>query len=172
MEEMGIIRRVDALGRIVIPREFRKLNRIEVGDPVEMRAMADGEIVIRKVDMSAQLKSIGAIALESLALHTDKAMGVCSPEKWLEFSGRNPFATDELPDAVASAVKQTKSSVIECKPQDGEAVAKYMGVYPVCGDAGAYGAIVVFSDVAPTASEKALFETVVAFAGKGLMRKF
>ena len=30
MEQMGIVRRLDALGRVVIPREFRKLNRIEV----------------------------------------------------------------------------------------------------------------------------------------------
>ena len=86
MEQMGIVRRLDALGRVVIPREFRKLNRIEVGDPLEIRALANGDILVRKVDLSAQLRSIGAIALSSLAPHTHNTVGVCTPEEWLMFS--------------------------------------------------------------------------------------
>ncbi|MDE6399224.1 MAG: AbrB/MazE/SpoVT family DNA-binding domain-containing protein, partial [Clostridiales bacterium] len=111
MEETGIIRRLDALGRIVIPREFRKLHRIEVGDPLEMRANASGEITIRKVDVSAQLKSVGALAISALTPHIDTQLAVCSCEDWLLFSGGKSVKQPELPEALQSDMQQQTNCV-------------------------------------------------------------
>lgn len=52
MKATGIVRRVDELGRYVIPKEFRKMLGIKEGDPVECFATKDGEIVLRKYDNS------------------------------------------------------------------------------------------------------------------------
>lgn len=54
MQTNGIIRRIDDLGRIVIPREYRRLYSIEVGDPMEISAK-EGEILIKKVDTAHAL---------------------------------------------------------------------------------------------------------------------
>ncbi len=170
MEETGIIRRLDALGRIVIPREFRKLNRIEVGDPVEMRALSDGEILLRKVDMSAQLRSLGQMALPLLADKVDKLIGVCSQEEWLQFSARCEFEGEELPAPLAKAVTERKSSVVACDGQDKRALTKYVAIYPIFGDTGVFGAYALFTDTEPTATEKALFETMAGFTGKSLQK--
>ena len=171
MEEMGIIRRLDALGRIVIPREFRKLNRIEVGDPLEMRALSTGEILIGKVDLSAQLKSVGALAIASVREHTDKLIGVCSPDTWLDFSTRCEFRGKELPEKLAAAVREHKSSVIKCDESDKKAVARYVAIYPVYGDTGVFGALALFTDTEPNETERTLMEAVASFTGKS-MQKF
>lgn len=64
METNGIIRRIDDLGRIVIPREFRRLHGIDLGDPMEISATPNGEIIVKKADTSEEL---GKIAKKSRA---------------------------------------------------------------------------------------------------------
>lgn len=50
MKPKGVIRRVDHLGRVVIPIDFRRANYIQDGDPIEMYTNANNEIIIRKYD--------------------------------------------------------------------------------------------------------------------------
>ena len=50
MKNRGVIRRIDHLGRVVIPKDFRRANYIQDGDPIEMFTNSDNEIVIRKYD--------------------------------------------------------------------------------------------------------------------------
>lgn len=50
----GIVRNVDVLGRIVIPKEFRKSLNISEGDPVEISCV-DGEIRVRKHNNSCSV---------------------------------------------------------------------------------------------------------------------
>ncbi len=48
MKATGIVRRIDDLGRVVIPREVRKSVRIKESDPLEIFITKDGEIVLKK----------------------------------------------------------------------------------------------------------------------------
>lgn len=47
MRATGIIRRIDDLGRVVIPREIRRALCIEEGDPLEVYTSKDGEVIFR-----------------------------------------------------------------------------------------------------------------------------
>lgn len=172
MEEMGIIRRLDALGRVVIPREFRKLNRIEVGDPLEIRALEGGEILVKKVDLSAQLKSVGAMAVTVLGEQIDKAVGVCTPQEWLLFSDSgNSLEGCELSETASEAVNAQRKKTVKCSDAGIEDKAKYAVFYPILGDTGVFGALVLFTDSDTTAAEDMLLETVARFSGKS-MQKF
>ena len=48
MKATGIVRRIDDLGRVVIPKEIRRTMRIREGDPLEIYTGAGGEVVFRK----------------------------------------------------------------------------------------------------------------------------
>lgn len=48
MTATGIVRRIDDLGRVVIPREIRKTLRIKEGDPLEIFTTREGEVVFKK----------------------------------------------------------------------------------------------------------------------------
>lgn len=166
MEEMGIIRRLDALGRIVIPREFRKLNRIEVGDPLEMRALSGGEILVKKVDLSAQLKSVGQIAIAALNEKLDYSFAICSPEGWLLASGgKNNLSGEELGPEVMQAVQALKSTTLKCEDANVKSKNKLVTFFPIIGETGSFGAIAAFTDEPITAEHKALIDTVARFTG-------
>ena len=48
MKATGIVRRIDDLGRIVIPKEIRRSFRIKEGDPLEIFTDAEGEVIFKK----------------------------------------------------------------------------------------------------------------------------
>lgn len=54
MKATGIIRRLDDLGRIVIPREIRRRMHLHEGDPMELYIGDDGEIILKLYEPMAQ----------------------------------------------------------------------------------------------------------------------
>jgi AbrB family looped-hinge helix DNA binding protein len=48
MKATGIVRRIDDLGRVVIPREIRRAMRIKEGDPLELFTTREGEVIFKK----------------------------------------------------------------------------------------------------------------------------
>lgn len=169
MEETGIIRRLDALGRIVIPREFRKLNRIEVGDPLEMRAFKNGEIVLRKVDVSAKLKSIGEMAIETLSMQTSLAVAICSGDKWLcAGSHAKALANSPLSDKMKHEVEKGGKAVLSCEQMGINLPFRSAFAFPVIGENGAYGALVAFKNEALTDTEAALVANATFFTAKSI----
>ena len=48
MKATGIVRRIDDLGRVVIPKEIRRTMRIREGDPLEIFIGRDGEVILKK----------------------------------------------------------------------------------------------------------------------------
>ena len=57
MKATGIVRRIDDLGRVVIPKEIRRTMRIREGDPLEIFTSADGEVVFRKYSAMGELEN-------------------------------------------------------------------------------------------------------------------
>ena len=49
MKATGIVRRIDDLGRVVIPKEIRRTLRIREGDPLEIYTATDGEVIFKAV---------------------------------------------------------------------------------------------------------------------------
>ena len=58
MKATGIVRRIDELGRVVIPKEIRRTQRIRRGDPLEIFTTGDGEVIFKKYSRFPVLRSI------------------------------------------------------------------------------------------------------------------
>ena len=52
MKATGIVRRIDDLGRVVVPKEIRRTLRIREGDPLEIFTDREGEIILKKYSPS------------------------------------------------------------------------------------------------------------------------
>ena len=52
MRSTGIIRRIDDLGRVVIPMDIRKLMRLKPGDEFELIPLEGGGVILQKYDSS------------------------------------------------------------------------------------------------------------------------
>lgn len=67
MRETGIVRRIDELGRVVIPKEIRKTQRIRTGDSLEIYTDGNGEVIFKKYSPLAELGEPAAVYADVLA---------------------------------------------------------------------------------------------------------
>lgn len=67
MKATGIVRRIDDLGRIVIPKEIRRTMRIREGDPMEIFTSREGEILLKKYSPVGELGEFAAELAESIS---------------------------------------------------------------------------------------------------------
>lgn len=58
MKATGIVRRIDELGRVVIPKEIRRTQRIRRGDPLEIFTTGDGEVIFKKYSPIGELSGV------------------------------------------------------------------------------------------------------------------
>jgi AbrB family transcriptional regulator (stage V sporulation protein T) len=95
MKATGIVRRIDDLGRVVIPKEIRRTMRIREGDPLEIYTDKDGEVIFKKYSLMGGLGDFAAQICETMnkttgltALVTDRdsviAVAGAPRRDWIE----------------------------------------------------------------------------------------
>ncbi|MEG0260790.1 MAG: AbrB/MazE/SpoVT family DNA-binding domain-containing protein, partial [Lysinibacillus sp.] len=66
MKATGIVRRIDDLGRVVIPKEIRRTLRIREGDPLEIYTDKEGEVILKKYSPISDLGEFAKEYVETL----------------------------------------------------------------------------------------------------------
>ena len=66
MKATGIVRRIDELGRVVIPKEIRRTQRIRRGDPLEIFTTGDGDVIFKKYSPIGEMSTVAAQYTEVL----------------------------------------------------------------------------------------------------------
>ncbi len=66
MKATGIVRRIDDLGRVVIPKEIRRTMRIREGDPLEIYTDREGEVIFKKYSPMGELGNFASQYAETL----------------------------------------------------------------------------------------------------------
>ncbi len=74
MKATGIVRRIDDLGRVVIPKEIRRTQFIRVGDPLEIYVSGNNEVIFKKHSLLGELSELAQAYIEVLY----KSTGVCT----------------------------------------------------------------------------------------------
>ena len=87
MKATGIVRRIDDLGRVVIPKEIRRTLRIRVGDPLEIFTDREGEIILKKYSPIGELGAYAADYAESLAQTTGYIVCVADKDTMIAAAG-------------------------------------------------------------------------------------
>lgn len=70
MKATGIVRRIDDLGRVVIPKEIRRTMRIREGDPLEIYTSRDGEVIFKKYSLLGGVEEFAVQICESMSKST------------------------------------------------------------------------------------------------------
>ena len=76
MKATGVVRRIDDLGRVVIPKEIRKVHRIKEGDPLEIFTDKEGEIILKKYSPIGELTEYDSYDDVDSVAHYNKEYGV------------------------------------------------------------------------------------------------
>ena len=94
MKATGIVRRIDDLGRVVIPKEIRRTMRIREGDPLEIFTNGDGGVVFKKYSLMGGLGDFSAQLCESLYKTTGKMVTITDRDACISVAGGGPAAAD------------------------------------------------------------------------------
>lgn len=87
MKATGIVRRVDDLGRIVIPKEIRRTLRIREGDPLEIYTEKDGGVIFRKYSPMGDLQEFAAQMCEAIGSATGHIAAVTDRDSIIALHG-------------------------------------------------------------------------------------
>lgn len=87
MKATGIVRRIDDLGRVVIPKEIRRTLRIREGDPLEIYTERDGEVIFKKYSPMGDLTELAAQICESIAKNTGHIASVSDRDNVIAVAG-------------------------------------------------------------------------------------
>jgi AbrB family transcriptional regulator (stage V sporulation protein T) len=179
MKATGIVRRIDELGRIVIPKEIRRTLRIREGDPLEIYTDREGGIILRKYSPIGELASFALDFSEALAKTLDTTVIICDRDTVLAASGEHKRDYTERP--VSSALEEAMgtrgtfrkegTSVIPLVTGENVSQTAYQLIAPIHMDGQPIGAIVLLSRDAPIddAAQKAA-EAAAVFLGRQMQQ--
>lgn len=104
MKATGIVRRIDDLGRVVIPKEIRRTLRIREGDPLEIFVDRDGEVILKKYSPISELGDFAREYAESLSESTGHIALISDRDTIITVSGASK--KEYLDKAVGALLEQ------------------------------------------------------------------
>ncbi len=87
MKATGIVRRIDDLGRVVIPKEIRRTLRIREGDPLEIFTDREGGVILKKYSPIGDLSEFSKGYTDSLQQTIGNIVMICDKDTIISISG-------------------------------------------------------------------------------------
>ena len=176
MKATGIVRRIDDLGRVVIPKEIRRTMRIREGDPLEIYTDSNGEVIFKKYSLVGELSSSASQYCEVLNRSTNLPVVICDRDHAIAVSGiSKKEVLDRRVSPELERIMENRESFIASQT---EKLIPIEGVdrnalvtCPIIGAGDILGVIIFFSgdnsDVSiPSQTEIKLAQVAASFLGK------
>ena len=87
MKATGIVRRIDDLGRVVIPKEIRRTMRIKEGDPLEIYTDRDGEVIFKKYSPIGEMQNFANEYADTLQKTSSSPIFICDRDAVIACAG-------------------------------------------------------------------------------------
>ncbi len=108
MKATGIVRRIDDLGRVVIPKEIRRTMRIREGDPLEIYTDREGEVIFKKYSPIGELAAFAAQYAETLHKICDISVIICDRDAVIASAGvgKREYADKKMSEELEEIVER------------------------------------------------------------------
>ncbi|MBM7704909.1 stage V sporulation protein T [Metabacillus iocasae] len=174
MKATGIVRRIDDLGRVVIPKEIRRTLRIREGDPLEIFVDRDGEVILKKYSPISELSDFAKEYAEALYDSLGHPVLICDRDVYISVAGssKKEYLNKNISQLVETTMESRSSVLVKDEKKiefiDGqeETVASYT-IGPIVANGDPIGAVVIFSkDKSVTEVEHKAVETAAGFLSR------
>ncbi|MBQ9949351.1 MAG: stage V sporulation protein T [Clostridia bacterium] len=182
MKATGIVRRIDELGRVVIPKEIRRTLRIREGDPLEIFTDREGEVILKKYSPIGELGDFAKEYAESLHQTLSYTVAICDKDTVIAVSGSKAKELMDRPlhDDIEN-IMENRERVLKNRKNgdtmlsvtladtDPQQVYSSQVVVPIVSAGDAIGAVVLLGrdENAPMqGTEMKVCETAACFLGK------
>lgn len=183
MKATGIVRRIDDLGRVVIPKEIRRTLRIREGDPLEIFTDREGGVILKKYSPIGELTDFSREYAESLQQVIGNIILVCDRDAFISVSGasKKDYIERKISSELEKIMDDRKTILLGTNSQkviplindedyeDVEGKYHSLVIAPIIAEGDSIGAVVILSK-----SESDIFgdleiklaETAATFLGK------
>ena len=176
MKATGIVRRIDDLGRVVVPKEIRRTLRIREGDPLEIFTDREGEIILKKYSPIGELSQFAKQYAESLAMTTGHIVCITDRDQLIAVAGtKKELVSKSISKELENAINERESIIATSKDKDfikiinSDEEFTCEVVSPIICEGDAIGAVIILSK-----EEKAKFgelELKLASSASGFLGK-
>lgn len=155
MKATGVVRRIDDLGRIVIPKEIRRTLRIKEGDPIEIFTDKEGEVILKKYSPIGELSEFATGYAETLAKTTGHIACITDKDSVIAVSGgsKKEFLEKAISPELEKLIENNE--VYTSKENNGKSLPITQNsnnnlnnsqvIYPIISDGDVIGSIVLIS---------------------------
>lgn len=156
MKATGVVRRIDDLGRIVIPKEIRKTLRIKEGDPLEIFTDKEGEVILKKYSPIGELSEFATGYAETLAKTTGHIACITDKDTVIAVSGgsKKEFLEQDLSQEleqlmedkeIYTSKENNEVSIPVTKNDNKERKYNSQVVYPIISQGDVIGSVILLS---------------------------
>lgn len=175
MKATGIVRRIDDLGRVVIPKEIRRTLRIREGDPLEIFVDREGEVILKKYSPINELSHFATEYAEALFDSLHQPVFICDRDQIIALAGEskkdylNQSISHQIGDMIEnrSPVFEAEGGTLEIVQGQEETFNSYV-VSPIIANGDPIGCVIMIArdgDVLTKVEQKTI-ETAANFLAK------
>ncbi len=175
MKATGIVRRIDDLGRVVIPKEIRRTLRIREGDPLEIFTDREGEIILQKYSPIGELNEFAKQYVDAISKATGHIVCITDRDQVIAVSGgRKDIVSKAVHHELEKAMENRETfsandgSKKYCRITDGEAFPSET-ISPIISEGDVIGSVCILgkdTSVSMGDTEQKVAITASAFLGK------
>ena len=156
MNATGVVRRIDDLGRVVIPKEIRKTLRIKEGDPLEIFTDKEGEVILKKYSPIGELSEFASSYAETIAKTTGHISCITDKDTVIAVSGgsKKDFLEKNLSKELEEVMenkevfksKENNEIAIPVTQNEGrERIYNSQVIYPIISDGDVIGSVILMA---------------------------
>ena len=176
MKATGIVRRIDDLGRVVIPKEIRRTLRIREGDPLEIYTDRNGEVIFKKYSMMGGLSDVAGQICETLYRTAGHPTVITDRDGIIALSGlpRREWLDKPVSSALEGIMEERhlyrhRPDSVPIQVSDSRSGLFVSLAAPILSEGDVMGCV-LFADPeqaqSPGETERALLQTVSGFLGR------
>ena len=156
MKATGVVRRIDDLGRVVIPKEIRKVHRIKEGDPLEIFTDKEGEIILMKYSPIGELTEFASTYADTISKTTGHIACITDKDTVIAVSGgaKKDFLekglSKELEEVLENkeifkSKENNEISIPITKNEGRERIYNSQVIYPIITDGDVVGSVILLA---------------------------
>lgn len=173
MKATGIVRRIDDLGRVVIPKEIRRTMRIREGEPLEIYVDREGEVILKKYSPINELGEFAKEYADSLYEALGHVVCIADRDEIIAVSGglKKELLKKPIGNVLEETINNRQTKVLESEHSittDDRVQFRNSVVSPIIANGDAIGAVIITSSEEARMGdlEKKLAETAASFLAK------
>ncbi len=175
MKATGIVRRIDDLGRVVIPKEIRRTLRIREGDPLEIFTQSDGEVIFKKYSPMGELSEFSGQYCEVLYRTANLPVVITDRDHVISVSGlsKKELLEKHASEPLEELMENRDKFIAEANKNSFYPIQglemKALVIFPIIAAGDIAGAVIFLESESKSVAEEAeikLCQAAAAFLGK------